>query len=250
MSPTPTSSTVVNLSSDNAAVTLPASVVVPANTRSVQFPVVVSAVTTAQVADLTASSGGDNTTYTLNLQAATRILVVTTSSVAFPSAMVSTSSAPMAVAVHSSGSMPVTVNATVTGSAFSIVNTALPMIVAPYSDATMYVQFSPATATALSGALTITNNGTGSSGLSASVPLTGLGTPVGAFPDTQVASILLPNPNALNYVPSSFFGMTIYNLASNSSSATSSLTPFPSFKVSTLRLWDVSYWAGIEPTQG
>ena len=175
MSPTPTSSTVVTLSSDNPAVTLPASVAVPANTRSLQFPAGVSAVLTAQVADLTASTGAGSTTDTLKLQAATRVLAVTTSSVKFPAQIVNTSSAPMAVTVHSSGSMPVTLNATVTGSGFSIVNTALPMIVAPYSNATIYVEFSPVAATASSGALTITNNGTGSSGLSASVPLTGTG---------------------------------------------------------------------------
>jgi hypothetical protein len=250
ISPIPTAKVTVDLKSNKAALVLPSSVTVPANTHFVQFSATVSSVVTAEEAKLTASTSAGSTSYTLNLQAATRILVVTTGPVAFPNEVVNTNSASIPVTMHSSGSLPVTVKASVTGSAFSIVDTALPMTVAPYSNATIYVRFSPTKAAEVSGVLTITNNGTGSSGLSASVPMTGLGTAVGAFPGSQVSNIVLPTSDAPPYVASDFFGMTIYNLAPNAPSVTSGLTPFPSFPVSTLRLWDVAYWAGIEPTKG
>lgn len=44
--------------------------------------------------------------------------------------------------------------------------------------------------------------------------------------------------------------MTIYDLAEYAPGVPSVLTPFPSYPVGTLRLWDVDYWANLEYTRG
>jgi hypothetical protein len=47
-------------------------------------------------------------------------------------------------------------------------------------------------------------------------------------------------PNPATPIAAAFFGMTVYN---NS-------TPFPPFPVSTLRFWDVAWWAAVEASSG
>src|ERR1700722_1610981 len=53
----------VSLSSNSAAVTLPATVTVPANATSIQFTAKVSSVLTAQTVTLTANEGGSSMTF-------------------------------------------------------------------------------------------------------------------------------------------------------------------------------------------
>ena len=60
----------VGLTSSNAAVTVPATVVVPANATSAGFTATVTSVTTAQSVTLTASAGGVSKTFALQLNAA------------------------------------------------------------------------------------------------------------------------------------------------------------------------------------
>jgi hypothetical protein len=51
-------------------------------------------------------------------------------------------------------------------------------------------------------------------------------------------------------ISNDFFGMTVYHLAPNSLYSQPNMTPFPPFPVSTLRLWDVTYWALIDTYDG
>ena len=69
------------------------------------------------------------------------------------------------------------------------------------------------------------------------------------YAGSPLANTLTPSSNS-TAISSKFFGMTIHNLAPNTSGVSSDLTPFPAFNVSTLRLWDVAYWAILEPSQG
>ena len=75
-------------------------------------------------------------------------------------------------------------------------------------------------------------------------------TPLGTFGYTGSAlvSTLVP-PNSATPISSDFFGMTIYNLA-DTAGQTTSLTAFPPYQLATLRLWDVAYWAFLEPANG
>ena len=59
----------MTLSDNNANVTEPASVTVPAGSSSAQFTATVASVTTDQTAVITASAGGVTQTFTLNLVA-------------------------------------------------------------------------------------------------------------------------------------------------------------------------------------
>lgn len=66
----PSGGLTVTLSSNNSAVAVPGSVVVPAGASSVAFTAAVSSVTTAQTATLTAQSGGVTATFAIGLGAA------------------------------------------------------------------------------------------------------------------------------------------------------------------------------------
>ena len=64
----------VNLSSDNSAVTVPASVTVAGSASSATFEATVAAVSSSQTGTLTASAGGVSQTFALTLNGATRVL--------------------------------------------------------------------------------------------------------------------------------------------------------------------------------
>ena len=64
------------LTSSNAAVTVPATVVVPANASSAGFTATVSSVTTAQAVTLTASAGSVSKSFALQLNAAVPTLTI------------------------------------------------------------------------------------------------------------------------------------------------------------------------------
>jgi hypothetical protein len=75
----PSGGLIVSLSSSNAAVTVPGTVTVPANTTSTVFTATVLPVATAQSATLTASAGSLSETFVLQLNATAPTLTVATS---------------------------------------------------------------------------------------------------------------------------------------------------------------------------
>ncbi len=247
----------VSLSSNSAAVTVPATVTVPANATSVQFTAKVSSVLTAQTVTLTANAGSSSMTFALQLNAYIGTLEVNRNAVAFPDVVVKTA-ATQSVTLTSTGTAPVTISTmALTGTGFTMSAATLPLTLSPQQTATLSVLFRPTTAGVTTGKITIASNSSTNS--TAVISLSGLalagasaqGTVAGSFAyaDSPIINTLAPaNPSAA--ISSKFFGMTIANLAPNSTHATPGMTPFPVFPVSTLRLWDVVYWAMIQSYQG
>src|SRR6202041_2100095 len=82
----------VSVTSSNAAVTVPATVVVPANATSAGFTATVSSVSTGKAVTLTANSGSVSKTFALQLNAAVPTLTVSPTSLAFGNVTVNTAS--------------------------------------------------------------------------------------------------------------------------------------------------------------
>jgi hypothetical protein len=164
----------VSLSSSNPAVTLPATVTVPANATSVAFSATIASVTTAQTVTLTATSGTVSKTFALELNAFIPHLRLSTGSMAFGSVTVKTAATPQSVTLMSTGTAPLTISAgTVAGAGFSIPGASFPLTLNQGQTATLTVSFDPSVAGAVTGALTLTSNS--STNPSAVISLTGTG---------------------------------------------------------------------------
>jgi Abnormal spindle-like microcephaly-assoc'd, ASPM-SPD-2-Hydin len=163
----------VNLSSSSNAVSVPATVTVPANTNGIGFSAKAAAVGSAVSAVLTAAEGGMSESFALELEAALRILSSSTSRVSFGYVAMN-STATQSVILTSSGTEPVTIDsASLTGGAFSIAGLTLPVALNPGQVIVMNVQFDPASTGNITGQLTITTNA--SSGQSTAIGLDGTG---------------------------------------------------------------------------
>ncbi len=163
----------VSLASNNTAVTVPASVTVPAGSTSVAFTATVAAVTSAETATLMASAGGGTETFALQLSAMVPTLSLSASSLTFGDVTLN-SSATQSVTLTSSGTASVTVSAaTVTGTGFSVSGATFPLTLNPGQTATLSVKFDPAAAGAATGTITLTSNAAG--GGTATIGLSGTG---------------------------------------------------------------------------
>ncbi len=171
--PAGSSGLIVNLSSNNASVAVPASVTVPANATSASFSATVSSFTADQTVTLSASASGLTKTFGLQLNTAgTSSLSVNTTSLAFGSVVLDTP-ATQPVTLTSTGTASVTVNsATVSGAGFSVTGATFPLTLNPNQSVTLNIQFDPTTAGAVTGQLTVTST---SSNSTATVSLTGTG---------------------------------------------------------------------------
>jgi len=229
----------VSLLSNNAAVTVPPAVLIPANSTTAQFTANVSPVLTTQTVTLTARAGTVTTPYALQLNAAVPVLSVAATSIPFGNVTLNLP-AIQAVRLTSAGSAPVTIsNASISGAGFTLIQSPLPIILDPGQTIVLSIQFDPTTAGVATGALTVNSNS--SLGDSATIALRGTGVSSGSFTysgSPLVSSLAPPNPSTP--ISGDFFGMTIHHSA----------TPFPSFPVSSLRFWDVTAWADIEPSSG
>jgi len=162
----------VKLSSSNAAVTVPATVTVPAAATSATFTATVATVSTAQAVTLTATAGSVSKTFALQLNAASVLLGVNSTSVAFGDVAVNTAST-QSLTLTATGTAPVTISAaTLTGTGFTLPSSSLPITLNPGQSVSLSVQFEPATAGAATGKLTISNS---SSGGAAVIALSGTG---------------------------------------------------------------------------
>lgn len=173
---------VVTLSSDNPAVTVPATVTVPANATSATFTATVAAVSSAQTATVTATSDGISKPFTLRLSASvvatSPALTLSTGSIAFGNVAVNSAATAQTVTLTSSGTGALTISAvTLSGAEFSIGGTAFPVTLNPGQTATISIQFDPSTAGAVTGKVTISSND--ASGNSDTISLTGTGTTSG-----------------------------------------------------------------------
>ena len=252
-----TSAQSVAVSSNNAAVTVPASVIVPANATSAQFTATVSSLLTTQTVTLTASVGGVSINASLQLNAYILTLTANRTGIAFQDVLVKTAQT-QSVTLTSTGTEPVTINASaLTGSGFTISVPVLPLTLNPGQTSTLVVNFLPTAAGVSTGQIIVTSNssinGTVVISLSGGAVIgpKGAALKLGSFAynGSPIVSTLA-QANSSVALSGDFFGMTIVNLTPNSLESQPNMTPFPSFPVSALRFWDVDYWAMIDAYEG
>ena len=148
----------VSLASNNAAVIMPAAVIVPAGSTSASFAATVAAVTAAKTATLTASAGGVIKTFALQLNAAVPTLSIDSTNLAFGDVVVNTP-ATQSVTLTSSGATAVTISAiTISGKGFSISGAGLPLTLIPNQTVTLQIEFDPTITGPAMGQLTIVSN--------------------------------------------------------------------------------------------
>lgn len=148
----------VSLASNNAAVTVPAMLMVPASASIVGFMASVLSVASAQAVALTASAGSVSRSFALQLHAAVPTLTISSASVAFGNVTVNTPTT-LPVTLTSTGTAPVTINSgTLSGTGFTMTGATFPVTLNPDLAVTLDVQFDPAITGAASGQLTIRSN--------------------------------------------------------------------------------------------
>ena len=156
--PAPSTGFAVNLASSSGSVSLPASVLIPANATSASFAASATAVTTTQTITLQASAGGVTQSVTLQLNAVAPVLTVNATSVNFGSVNLNTPST-QSVVLSSTGTGAVTVSgASASGTGFSITGGSFPITLNPGQSATLNVQFDPTATGSATGQLTIVSN--------------------------------------------------------------------------------------------
>jgi hypothetical protein len=178
----PSSGVAVALSSNNAAVTVPATVTVPAGATTVGFTANVAAVSSAQKATITSSANGVNQTFAVELspQVASGTggptLTINASSVTFGNVAVGTPST-QSITLASTGSAAVTVSGvTLSGTGFTDSGVTFPLTLNSGKSATLSLQFEPKTTGAVTGQLTVNSNS--STNGKAVIPLSGTGVPL------------------------------------------------------------------------
>lgn len=176
----PTGGIVVNLASNNAAASVPASVTVPAKATSVGFTTTVTAVSSTQSVTVTASENSTTATFALSLNPAatttSSALSVNSSTVAFGNVAVGISST-QSVTLQSTGTGAVTVSsAQASGTGFTVTGATFPLTLNSGQSATLSLQFLPTATGAATGSLTISSNATTNS--TAVVALSGTGVPL------------------------------------------------------------------------
>ena len=169
----PSGGTPVNLSSNDPAVVVPATVTVPGGAIRAVYSAAISSVSTAQTAILTASAGGVSEEYPLQLNVAAAGLNINATSVAFGTVPVNTA-VTQSVAVTASGRLPFAVTAAVVqGAGFSISGATFPLALTDGQSATIDVTFDPTAAGASTGQLIIVS--TSLTGGETAVSLSGTG---------------------------------------------------------------------------
>ena len=150
-----TSAFVVNLSSNNANVTVPSTVTVPQGSSSEGFTATAAAVSSAQSATLTATAGSVNEQFTIQLTATGPGLSSNMSSINFGSVTLNSPST-QTVILTSTGTSSVTINSiTVSGTGFSESGITTPLVVNPQGTADLYVEFDPTATGSVNGTVTV-----------------------------------------------------------------------------------------------
>src|SRR5215469_1012703 len=175
-----TTPTVVTLTSSNSALSVPGSVTVAAGAQSAGFTATASAVTSPETATLTATLNGTSQTDAIQLEApaastpsTSPALSASVTSLTFGNVSVGTA-VTQSVTLTSSGTAPVTLNSdSISGTGFSVKGGNFPATLNPGQAAVLTVQFSPTTASSVTGSLTLSSNGP-----AVAVSLSGTGTAV------------------------------------------------------------------------
>lgn len=153
----------VNLSSSDAAVILPATVTVPANSTSASFTAQVSTVASLQSATLTASESGSTSSFALQLLPSGPALTINSTGISFGTTALNM---PLTqdLVLTDSGNQPVAItSAALSGAGFTLPGAAFPLTLNPGQSVTLPVQFDPQALGAAAGLLTINSNSLGNS---------------------------------------------------------------------------------------
>ncbi len=154
------SGVLVNLSSNNAAVSLPATVTIPANTTAFQFPATVLSVKTVQPVTLTAATGGTTGSFALHLNAATGTLAASMSNLSFLNVPLN-GTGTQTVTLASTGTGPVHISgASLTGTGFTLSGVTFPLVLTPGQTATLNVLYRPTATGTATGQLTLASDST------------------------------------------------------------------------------------------
>jgi hypothetical protein len=164
----------VTLSSNSAAVTVPASVTIADGATSASFSATVAPVSTAQTAMLTADLSGMTKSFAVSLDTAATSpkLTVDTPSLSFGTVGVSTGLY-KSIELTSSGTEPVTINVKSISSGFNVSGATFPLVLDAGRNAYLNVEFKPIVAGTVTGALTLTSNS--SAGTTSTIALSGTG---------------------------------------------------------------------------
>ena len=173
------------LSSSDKAVTVPASVAVPAGATSATFSASVSAVTTTQTATLKATGAGVTRTYPIVLNAAKPALTLSATTVAFGNDPLNTAATARKVTVKSTGTLPLILDkiSLAGAAAFSMSAGKLPMTLNPGSATTLTIGFDPISAGAKSATLQLASNAS-----PATIDLSGTGVAPGVLSGLSCSS--------------------------------------------------------------
>jgi hypothetical protein len=163
----------VKLSSNNAAVVVPANVSVTAGSAGAAFTASAAAVSIAQTAKLTATAGNVSETYALALNPAVPGLTLSSKTVAFGGVALHTPATQSVTVTSSGGAALAITGASVTGTGFSMPSVRMPLTVSAGQTATLDVEFNPSVTGAAAGTLTLNSNA--ASGGAATIGLTGTG---------------------------------------------------------------------------
>jgi hypothetical protein len=145
----------VTLASNNAAVTVPHTVTVPANATSARLTASVSSVTSEHKVTMTASAGGVSKNFTLQLNAAVPQLTIEPTSLSFGKVTMDTAST-LPVTLVSTGTAPVKVNSgTLAGTGFTMSGVTFPVTLDPGLAVRVEVRFIPIVTQFATGQLTI-----------------------------------------------------------------------------------------------
>jgi len=150
----------VALSSNNAAMSVPASVMVPSAASAASFTATVAAVSTGQMASIAASGNGSIKTFGIQLNASTPSLSLSSSTVAFGGVNVG-QTATSTVTLTSSGNAPLTISSiSLAGSLFKATGVTTPLTLNPGQSAALTLQFYADHVSSFSGIVTISSNST------------------------------------------------------------------------------------------
>jgi len=154
----PSSGLSVSVSSSNPAVTVPTTVLVPANATTAGFVANIGSVTSDQTATVAASLGGASASFVLQLKLASASLSTDKTQVTFANTLINTP-VTQSLILTSTGTTAVTINgAALSGTGFTMSGATFPLTLNPNQSVPLTLQFDPTVAGAASGQLTITSN--------------------------------------------------------------------------------------------
>jgi hypothetical protein len=219
----------VTLTSETLTGTNPTDYLISANTCStslapsatcsvsIEFKPLAAGTLTAKLSVADNATGTPQTVSLTGTGAAANIVTLTPASLTFPATIVGTTSDAQTVTLKNTGTVTVTISAIALGGAnptsFQQLNNCGATLAAGAS-CSLYVAFSPASAAALSGALSVTDTATGSP---QKVTLTGTGT---AAPSVKLSATSLTFPTTVHGTTSEAQSVTL----TNSGTATLNLT--------------------------